>query len=53
MQKPFKRYRGFRLRWYGTTDGGHWMIFDQLDRFVCSADENELDDTIDEIESEG
>lgn len=53
MKKTYKSYRGYKLRWHGSTDSGHWVIYDRLERFMATADINELDTVIDELESEG
>ena len=51
--KSYRSYRGYKIAWHGTTNEGHWMIYDHALRFVGSADRTELDDVIDELESEG
>ena len=48
-KKKLKSYRGFRVCWEGTTDGGHWLIYDNLLNFCGSADAEELDDILDEL----
>lgn len=52
-KKSFKRYRGYLCEWKPSPYAGHWLIYDSNSRFLGSADENELDRMIDEIESEG
>ena len=48
----YRTYRGYKIQWLGSRDGGHWMIYDQRLRFLSSAEDYELDRVIDELASE-
>lgn len=47
-----KLYRGYNIKWKATGKDGHWIICDKRMRFVGSADREELDKRIDELEEE-
>ena len=49
-----KTYRDYVIKWKATGSNiGPWLIYDKKMRFVGSADQEELDERIDELESEG
>ena len=51
--RSFKLYRGYLCEWKPSPYAGHWLIYNLSKQFLGSADVDELDRTIDELEKEG
>ncbi len=48
----YTRYRGYLLKLIGPRQGGYWLIFDNSRNLIGSADYEELNQRIEEIEAE-
>lgn len=53
LYETTNHYRGYKIIWTGTRDTGHWEIYDLHNNWLGEAQEGQLDERINEIESEG